>query len=126
MGAMDDEPRVDRILACLFGIQRPRVIVHGQWRCASAASDDASAGRRRIDVEAARQLKRSHELVHAALIVGLEDDIEGVFPLDDSLPQYFQSVAPDIRAAQVIQKRRTHVRILGGTALVRVLMSDNE
>src|ERR1700674_690009 len=40
--------------------------------------------------------------------------------------RHFQAMAPYVGAAQVIQERRTHVRILGRTPLVRMLVADDE
>jgi hypothetical protein len=123
---MYDEAGGDCLLTCFFRIEGRHVLAGRQRRCAATTGDDASAGRRRVDVQAAGHLERRHELAHAALVASLDDQIEGVFPLYDRFTLNLDAVLPHVRPAEMIEEHRPDVRVLGGTAFGCVLMPDNE
>ena len=126
MRPMDDEARRRSPAGTRPPDRSPAPVARRQRRAAAAAGHDAGAGRRRIDVDAARHLKRLHELRGAALVARFDDQIERVLPLDDGFALDLDAVLPDVGAAEVVQQHRPDVRILRGAALGRVLMTDDE
>lgn len=126
MRAMDDEAIVDGTLTGLFGIQRRRDVLGRERRATASVGDDAGARRCAMNIDSASSLKGFHELAHEALIVGLHDGVHGMLARHDRLPQYFQAIPADVRAAQVVQEHRPGVRIAGGTVFRRVLVTNDE
>jgi len=126
MRAMHDETGFDRLLARLFGIERRPEVARRHRGAASTAGHHACAGRGRIDVDAAGHLKGLEELVQAALLCGFDDQVERVLPLHDRFAENLHAVLSHVRTAQVIQKPGTHVGILRGTSLGRVVVSHDE
>src|SRR3989442_4901629 len=82
------------------------------------------AGRRWIDVDGARVRKGLHELTDPALVVALDDHVEGMLAVNDRFALDHDALPPDIRPAQVVEERRARIRV--GSPGVMLVADDEE
>lgn len=124
--AVDDQTRVDRLLASLFRIECRDLLTDRQRRRAAAAGDDSSARGRRINVHLTGHRERLHECTQPGLVGGFYNQVERVLTLHDGLALYVHAVLTDVGPAQVVQEVGAKIRILRWTTIGSVLMSHDE
>ncbi len=124
---MDDQACPDRVFADLLGIGRWTQQIDARWRrCTAAARHHLGAARRRVHIHATAGLERLDEVANSTFIGRVDDQVEGVFPFHHCLRVDLDTVLMDTRGAEVVEKRRTHIRVLGRAALRIVLMMEDE
>jgi hypothetical protein len=112
MRAMYDQAGFNRLLAGIFGIERRYEFAYRHRRRTSPAGDHAGTCRGRVDVEASGHLKGLQELAQAALLTCLDDEVQGVFTLNDRLAENLHPVLPHVWAAQMVQELGTRVGVM--------------
>jgi hypothetical protein len=79
-----------------------------------------------VDFEAARRREWLHELSHLGLVARFDDHVQRVLATDDGFALDTDSVFANIGAAQVIEERRSHIRIGGRAAIRLMLVTDDK